>query len=60
MKEKREALEKLNADIFALTAKCAEIIPQNTEDWKVVNQSLTKLSTVVNNMHLETFKEEEL
>ena len=60
MKEKREELEELKTDIYVLTAKCTEIIPQNTDDSRVINQALLKLSTQINNMHLKTFDEEVL
>ena len=60
MKEKREALEQLNKEILNLTKKCTKVIPQDTEDSRVANQVLTKLSALVNDIHLNTFKEEEL
>ena len=60
MKEKLEPLEGISKDIFDLTKKCTEVIPQGTEDSKVVNQALLKLSTRINDMHLEIVNKEEL
>ena len=60
MKEKLAPLEEISKDIFKLTAKCAEVIPPGTEDSKVVNQALLKLSTRINDMHLEIVNKEEL
>jgi len=60
MKEKLEPLEEISKNIFDLTKKCTKVIPQGTEDSKVVNQCLTKLSTRINDMHLEIVNKEEL
>ena len=59
MKEKLAPLEEIAENIFDLTAKCTAIIPQGTEDSRVINQCLTKLSTRINDMHLEIVNKEE-
>jgi len=60
MKEKLASLEGIAKDIFDLTKKCVDVITQGTEDSKVVNQALLKLSTRINDMHLEIVNKEEL
>ena len=59
MKEKLASLEGIAKDIFDLTKKCVDVITQGTEDSKVVNQALLKLSTRINDMHLEIVNKEE-
>jgi len=58
MKEKLEPLEEISSDIFELTQKCAATIFPNTEDSRVVNQALRKLSTRINEIHLRIINEE--
>jgi hypothetical protein len=58
MKEKLASLEGIAKDIFDLTKKCVDVITQGTEDSKVVNQALLKLSTRINDMHLEIVNKE--
>jgi len=60
MKEKLASLEGIAKDIFDLTKKCVDVITQGTEDSKVVNQALLKLSTRINDMHLEIVNKEGL
>ena len=58
MKEKLEPLEEISTDIFKLTQKCAAAISPNTEDSRVINQALVKLSTRINEIHLRIINEE--
>jgi len=60
MKEKLKPLGKISKDIFDLTKRCTDVIPQGTEDSRVVNQYLSKLSTRINEMHLEIVNKKEL
>ena len=55
MKEELTPLEKIGKKIFEITADCSEIIPRKSEDGKVVYHYLKKLSTKINDMHLDTF-----
>ena len=59
MKEKLEPLEEITKDILALAAKCEKIIPSDTEDSRVVNQALLKLSARIHEMTLKTINKEE-
>jgi len=60
MNEKLEPLEEIGKDIFDLTSKFAEIVDKDSERGRVIFQALTKLSVEVNEMHLNTIKNEEL
>ena len=58
MKEKLEPLENLAKNIKAIAADCTELIDKNSEDGKVVFQSLTKLDISVHSIYLETLKKQ--
>ena len=60
MKEKLEPLGEITKDILTLAAKCEEIIPSDTEDSRVINQALFKLSDRIHEMTLKVINKEEL
>ena len=60
MKEKLEPLGEITKDILTLAAKCEEIIPSDTEDSRVINQALLKLSARIHEITLRIINEEGL
>lgn len=60
MKKELEPLESISENIFKITQECAKTIDHDSEDGKVVYQSLKKLSEKIMGMRLKIINKEEL